>query len=207
MKLLLNDFLPGNEQAATVEVTRFVRIKRQDAAKKQVFGEVYVPDTLDTWGEYMSPEDVKVLAYRFMQLRTQQVAIDTMHDERSNGSFPIESFIARDNDPDYTPGSWVMGVQITDDEIWARVQRGELNGFSFQAMVRKVPSLVEIDIPVETIGQTEINQGHDHYFFVALDADGRVIGGRTSTDAGHSHEIKQATATEITNNHAHRYFF
>tara|TARA_Y100000031_G_C8225013_1_gene387843 strand:- start:861 stop:1439 length:579 start_codon:yes stop_codon:yes gene_type:complete len=182
------------------------KIQRVDGEKQIVYGVVYSPLEIDTWGETMTAEDIEVMAHRFMELQHNQT-IDEMHDESPKLTcWPVESFIARKGDPDYPEGAWVLGVKINDDDTWAKVKKGEINGFSFQAMVSKIAAVVEIEFDPEVIGQTEENEGHRHLFFAKIDDDGKVYGGRTTTDAGHSHEIKRGTATEETNGHRHRYF-
>ena len=48
----------------------------------------------------------------------------------------LESFIApvdykTDSGDMVKKGSWLMGVRILDDEIWAAVKSGKITGFSF----------------------------------------------------------------------------
>ncbi len=185
-------------------------IKKVDDEKRRVYGEVYAPHVIDTWGDMMLPEDIVLMAHRYMRDLAIKETIDTNHDQKSNGSYPIESFIARDNDPDYTPGAWVLGVQVVEEEIWSEVKKGNLNGFSFQALVRKVPTVVEITVQPENLLLTEPNLDHSHIAYVRVNDDGLVIGGRTSTDFGHSHDIVAGTATEEAEMdgqvHRHRFF-
>jgi hypothetical protein len=70
---------------------QWVPIKKTDGEKQIVYGEVYAPYVLDTYGEFMTPEDIETMAHRFMQLDLTKV-IDTQHDNQPNGSFPVESF-------------------------------------------------------------------------------------------------------------------
>lgn len=182
------------------------RIKKTDDEQRIAYAEVYAPNVLDTHGEYMSAEDVAELAHRFMQMPDLSKSIDTNHDNVPNGSYPVESFIAREGDPDFTPGAWVLGTKIVDDEVWNAVKTGELNGYSFEAYVKKVPTIIVVSMVQENVGATEEANGHSHLFFARLDDEGRIIAGRTTTDAGHSHEIKKGTATELQAGHSHRYF-
>lgn len=190
----------------TQHALNHIRVKKVDEDRQIVFGEVYAPMVIDTWGEMMTAEDIETLAHRFMELVHLNRSIDTGHDETSNGSYPIESFIARAGDPDYAEGAWVLGVKVTDTAIWDQVKKGQLNGFSFQAMVRKLPAVVELEVTRDNFGETEEVDGHTHLYFVELNDDGRVASGRTTTDAGHSHVIKSGTATEASAGHAHRFF-
>lgn len=183
---------------------RFVRIKKVDDEKRVVYGEVYAPYVLDVHGDFMAPDDIEAMAHRFMQLNNITRAIDTNHNNQSNGSYPVESFIAREGDPDYTPGAWVLGVKVPDDEVWRAVKRGDLNGYSFEALVYKVAVIVSVDATPDHVGKTEENDGHSHFFYVKLNSDGKVESGMTSEDEGHSHVIKRGTATEKSQNHSHR---
>lgn len=181
------------------------KIQRVDSEQQIVYGVVYKPMDLDTWGEAMTAEDIRVMAHRFMQLELNKT-IDENHDEKPKDTcYPIESFIARKGDPDYPEDAWVLGVKIEDADIWSKVKKGDLNGFSFQAMVKKVAAIVEIVFDPEIVGRTKQTEGHDHLYFVLLNDDGKVQSGRTSTDEGHSHEIKRGTATEETAGHKHRF--
>jgi len=183
-----------------------VAIKNVDFDKRIAYGEVYSPYVIDSHGDIMLPEDIELMAHRFMQLKNLDQAIDTEHDNVPNGSYPVESFIAREGDPYYAAGSWVLGIKINDFRVWNAVKSGELNGFSFQATVKKMPVVVEVDVPVQNIGATEVANNHRHLFFLEVDKDGRIKSGRTSTDNGHAHEIKAGTATESAQGHSHRIF-
>jgi hypothetical protein len=192
--------------AINVENTQWVPIKKTNDEKQIVYGEVYAPWVLDTYGEFMTTEDIEVMAHRFMQLDLTKV-IDTQHDNRPNGCYPVESFIAREGDPDYTPGSWVLGVHVPDAGLWDAVKKGMLNGFSFQSLVKPTSVDVEITAIRDFVGETDLSEDHSHTFFVELDEIGNVIGGRTSQAAdGHSHEIQWASVTSRTNGHSHRFF-
>ena len=192
-------------------MTRTVRIKKIDADRRIVFGEVYAPDTLDTYKEFMTAEDIETMAHRFMRLELGQT-IDTNHDNEPNGSYPVESFIARKGDPDFTEGAWVLGVKVPDPVIWHKVKRGELNGFSFQALVQPVMVTVERFLVRDHVGQTEPPnddpEGHTHLFFVQLDENGRIVQGFTSVVEGHDHRIRRGTSTEPggEDKHSHRFF-
>lgn len=198
---------PVADVSSTPEQTsRVVRIKRIDTLKRIVYGEVYAPYVLDTYAEFMYPDDIEKMAHRFMRLDLSKT-IDTSHDNVPNGSYPVETFIAREGDPDYTPGAWVMGVKIEGEDTWQRVLRGELNGFSFQSLV--VPKLVEVVYEVirDHVGETEpAADDHTHTYFVTLDEQGLVVGGYTDNVDGHSHRIGRASVTAEAEGHNHRFF-
>jgi len=187
--------------------TLTAQVRRIDADRRIVYAEVYAPNTLDTYGEFMLPNDVEAMAHKFMQLDLGNV-IDTNHDNVPNGSYPIESFVARANDPDVTEGAWVLGVKVPRDEVWQAVLKGDLNGFSFEAMVKLIEYDVEVSIIRDHIGETRTIKGvdHEHLFFAQVDDKGRVIAGRTDEGPdGHVHTIRHGTFTDEANGHKHRF--
>lgn len=177
-----------------------------DEEKQIIYSEVYAPMQLDTYGDAMLPDDIEKMAHEFLTNNDLTKVVDTNHDNIANGSYIIESFIARKDDPNFTEGAWVVGIKVPDSLVWKKVKRGELSGLSMEALVYKVPAVADIEVDLEKISQTEEAENHTHLFYVEYTPDGVVAGGRTSTDMGHSHEIKAGTATEPTNGHAHRIY-
>lgn len=186
--------------------TTTVRIKRMDEAERIVYGEVYAPNRLDTYGEYMTAEDIKLMAHRAMKLDLA-VIIDTQHDNVPNGSYPVESFIARAGDVDYTEGAWVLGVKVPDDATWNKVIKGDLNGFSYEAWVTPQETEITYYVMRDHVGSVEPALDHEHTYFVQMGSDGKVIKGWTSPGPdGHVHTISKASVTDSAADHNHRFF-
>lgn len=187
-----------------------VQIKKADCDLQIVYGEVYTPDVPDSQNEFMTSEGIREMAHNFMKsMRVDKV--DTQHDNVVNGSYVVESFISREGDPDFIPNSWVVGVKCSD-EIWDKVKKGEINGFSMEAMVQQVPRVVEMIIPEFVTGGTDVVSGHSHTFKVTFDDDGMFGGGVTSTvtledGSGHFHNIRKGTITDDSEGHHHRFSF
>lgn len=192
----------GDRTTTSFETT----IKKASADEKRlVWGEVYAPDRPDSHGEFMTAEDIQILAYRFLALKLTD-AVDTNHDNRvTKGVNVVESFVAREGDPDFIAGSWVVCVHVADDELWKQVQDGELNGFSMEALVAKEEVDVEIDIPDVITGDTSETDGHVHKFAVEYDKEGKFLGGVTDTVNGHAHQIRVGTVTQVSRGHSHRF--
>lgn len=184
-----------------------VPIKKADDEQQVVFGEVYAPGFPDSQGDIMSASDIQEMAYRFMA--AQRLAkIDVGHSREESGSYIVESFIAREDDPVFIPGSWVIGVKVPDQEVWSLVKSGELNGFSLDGMGVRVETLVEYEMPENLEGETDEVDGHRHQFFVKFDQKGNFLGGTTNAGPdGHTHEIKRGTVTETVKDHSHRFSF
>jgi hypothetical protein len=208
---VISGFGRPNEER-TVKSRMNYNIRKLDTSTDEmiVTGEVYAPYVIDSHGDMMLPEDVKLLAFRFLE-NNRNHFIDLMHNNKAVQACVVESFIARPGDPDYAEGAWVLTLRIYDQDLWEEIKAGKWNGYSLEAMVYKVPAVVEYEYVPLHLGITEDggeeDDLHDHVFYVQVAEDGRVIGGTTSpAPDGHVHDIKAGTATEIANDHQHRYF-
>ncbi len=178
--------------------------KDDQGYERLVFAEVLIPDSLNTYGDFHTRESVREFAYGFM---LNGFGIDMNHDnvDLSDEVHVVESFIARDNDPDFIPGSWVVGMHIDNDDLWRAVLRGDVNGYSYEAFVRKFD--VELTVPDERIkyGETEPDpyDGHVHGFYVILDEEDRPLLGGTTVANSHSHTISDHTFTDKAYGHSH----
>ena len=184
-----------------------IRIKKLDAEEQVVFGEVYAPGFPDSQGDFMSRDEIKKMAYNFLR-KGNVFNIDTNHSQVANGSYVVESFLARDDDATFIPGSWVIGVKVPDVAVWQMVKSGDLNGFSLDGMGVRNDTRFEIEMPELLKGETDDTPGHKHAFAVKFDDAGNFLGGRTSYGIdGHFHLIKRGTCTETVDGHSHRFSF
>jgi hypothetical protein len=79
--------------------------------------------------------------------------------------------------------------------MWAKIKKGEINGVSMEALVSKTPTTLDIEIPPVIHGNTTKAEDHEHEFFVTFDPNGKFMGGRTSIEKGHYHDIRAGTVT------------
>lgn len=175
---------------------REVLIKATEEDEQLVFGEVYVPDVPDSQGDHMTRQTIQKMAHDFLKAG-RVTKIDVQHDQVDSGCLVVESFIARDDDSIFIPGSWVIGVWVTDD-IWPLVKSGELNGFSLDGYGYRVEDEVTLLIPDGMLkGETEVEDDHEHEFIVTYSPTGQFLGGiTTAAEDGHWHVIKSGTITE-----------
>ena len=188
-------------------MSRSVIFKLAVEEEHLVFAEVYVPNVPDTDGEFMTTESVKSMAYQFMRDFNLK-NIDVQHDNvLVDGACVVESFIARESDPEFIVGSWVVGVHVPDETTWQQIKRGELNGFSLEALVSRHPTQLTLEVPPVIRGTTNEVNGHSHEFFVTYDVVGNFVGGTTSHVDGHHHNIARGTLTEDSMLHHHTFSF
>lgn len=179
--------------------------KAPDEELRLVYAEVYAPNVPDSSGDYMTVEEVRKAAYDFVR-KGRLANVDVQHDNKTTeGVQIVESFISREDDKTFLPNSWVVGVHIPDDDLWSRVKKGEINGFSLEALTKVEDVEVEVEIPPVVSGHTSKSEDHDHKFYVAYDDAGKFLGGRTDSVNGHVHLIKAGTVTEEVDGHTHKF--
>ena len=170
-----------------------------------VYGEVYAPNRPDAQGEYMTAVDIQKMAHAFIR-DGKMGQIDLMHGNKViKGSSVVESFVADEADKRFIPHSWVIGVHIPDSDLWGSIKKGEINGFSMEALVTRHDQEVEVEIPPVVTGLTSKHEDHEHKFFVHYDGNGQFKGGMTDTVNGHYHSIVAGTHTQDAAGHRHRF--
>ncbi len=125
---------------------RFAKAKEADpkvvAEERFVYGIVLEPETVDAQQDIYSGAEIRTAAHEYMEkFRT----IGLMHKGAINDKVKIlESFIApADFEVDGAPvkaGTWVMGVKVTDDDLWAAVKSGDITGFSIGGSAVRKPN-------------------------------------------------------------------
>lgn len=190
------------------EHSNFVKITKTDKIHRIVKGVVYTAGDVDTDQETMTKEEVQQACWNFLALRKEK-NIDIQHDWQQSGCYVVESYLTEDNDPNFPENSWVMAVKCTD-EIFDKVVKGELNGFSFGGYSNKTVRRVMMEVAKQIVGETEHNLNkdvipeHSHTFIIWYDNDGKIVKGHTDTVQSHSHTISYGTATDKTLGHSHR---
>jgi len=185
-----------------------MRVLKLDDERQIVYGEVYAPGVPDAHGDFMTEDTIMDMAHKFLK-NLHGLNIDTNHDHQKVDAAVVESFVAREGDPDFIPGSWVAGVKIEDAETWTKVKKGELNGFSIDGTAVGSIQEIEIEVPEFVEGRTTKAEAdeHSHTFKVKFGPEGEFLGGETSKVRGHVHKIVRGTLTEVADGHAHRFSY
>jgi hypothetical protein len=112
--------------------------------RRFVLGIAYPALRKDGHGEWMSPETVEKTAWEFLRSGRQ---IGVFHADGTVGHADVvESYIHRGapetftspdgNEVTVNPGDWVLGA-IFDEQLWALLKRGELDGWSIDGTGRR----------------------------------------------------------------------
>lgn len=190
-----------------VSTNFMIPIKKTDDDRQLAYGEVYIPMIPDSQGDFMTEIEIEKMAHRFMKNQLLY-GVDTEHDMADNGSVVVESFIAREGDPDFMKGAWVAAIWVPD-ELWPLVKSGELGGFSMYGGGERIATMITIEVPDDGImkGETTEMDDHIHKFTLRFDEVGSFLGGETNTVSGHSHTITKGTVTDKADDHRHRFSF
>lgn len=108
------------------------RIIKSDSELHHITGVVYEPMVEDAHDNYMTEEEIQKAAYWFAKNGDK---VDLQHDFKECDSCTVvETWVAKadfsiDDEP-IKKGTWLMTVEIADDDIWEKVEKKEITGFS-----------------------------------------------------------------------------
>lgn len=128
----LKKFLITKAEAGEATFTTCGRIVKADAANHFVTGVVYEPLTEDAHGNYMTEEEITKAAYYFAKNGGD---VDLQHSfEPLDGAAVVESWIAKADfqcgDETVQKGTWLMTMEIDNQQIWDAIEKGNITGFS-----------------------------------------------------------------------------
>jgi len=110
-------------------------IKAADEELKQVLFIAMLPDSTDLHGDYTSSEEVRKAKESFNK---SQMQANLFHDQMTDSFEVLESYLSPVDfvlgDKFVAKGTWLMNLQIHDDDLWELVKSGEINGISIGAV-------------------------------------------------------------------------
>lgn len=116
-------------QVAKAAVSKCPIIKT-DKAAQIVYGVVLEPNTVDLQGDTLELDTIERAAHHYL---IKSRVVGDSHSRHAPAEV-VESYLAPADlelgGQDIKKGTWVMAVHVKDPELWARVERGEFNGFS-----------------------------------------------------------------------------
>lgn len=132
----LKKFLITKAEAGKATFSTFGRIVKADADNHFVTGIVYEPLTEDAHGNFMTEEEITKAAYYFAKSGNK---VDLQHSfEPLDSATVVESWIAKADfqcgDETVQKGTWLMTMEIADQQIWDAIEKGEITGFSMGGM-------------------------------------------------------------------------
>ena len=149
-------FLIKKEDGGKATFTTYGRIIKADADSHYVTGIVYEPMEEDSHGNFMTEEEITKAAYWYAKNGDQ---VDLQHSfEPLDGATVVETWIAKaDFDIDgeaVRKGTWLMTMEVTDESVWAGIEKGEITGFSMGGL----GNYSEEDVQLESVSKQETSE-------------------------------------------------
>ena len=117
-------------------------IFKADVERRLVYSVIAESDISDAQGDVMSAETIEEMAHNYM-LNSRK--FDERHDWRAIDAAIVESWIQRVDTILFGEPikaiSWVIGVKVFADRIWAKVKSGEYRSFSIGGRGLRVPRI------------------------------------------------------------------
>ncbi len=150
-------FLITKSENGAASFSTFGRILKADADSHFVTGIVYEPMVEDTHGNYMTEEEITKAAYWFAKNGN---SVDIQHCfVKCDTVAVVESYVAKCDmeieGQTIKKGTWIMTAEVTDDEIWDAIQKGDITGFSMGG----IGVYSEEDVDLDTIEKNEGPKG------------------------------------------------
>lgn len=118
-------------------------IVKADEPRRVVYGVPLRPDATDSQGDRVSADEIREAAWEFM-VKSQR------YDEQHKRLVPegdvavVESFLApvdfKLGDVAVKEGSWVLASKIFSDDLWEKIQKGEINAYSIKGRGKRSPA-------------------------------------------------------------------
>lgn len=109
--------------------------KSKNEELKQVTYVAMMPDSVDLHGDFTSAEEVRKACQNFNKSAKRA---NLFHKVMTDSFEVLESYIAPTDfvldDKPVLKGTWLMTLQVHDDEVWKYVKSGDINGISVGCM-------------------------------------------------------------------------
>lgn len=125
-------FLITKAEDGEAQFSTYGRIVKTDTDHHFVTGIVYEPMTEDAHGNYMTEEEITKAAYWYAK---NNGSVDLQHSFQTlEKADVVESWVAKADfelgGETVKKGTWLMTVEVTDEEVWDAIQKEEITGFS-----------------------------------------------------------------------------
>ena len=122
-------------EKTTVAKSYMLPVTKVDSDKRLVTGIVLEPDEVDAQNDTITKEVIERAAHKFLSAYNEATRMGLMHKIfGSIGVDLVESWLAPSDlkigGQKVKEGSWIMTVKVQSNDLWQKVKRGEITGFS-----------------------------------------------------------------------------
>ncbi len=152
----LRTFLLKKADDGKATFATYGKILKTDPENHHVTGVVYEPLAEDSQGNYMTEAEITKAAYWFAKNSGE---VDIQHSfVPFNGATVVETWIAKADfsigEDQVKKGTWLMTVEVSDPEVWAAIEKGDITGFSMGGM----GTYSEEDIDLDNVSKQEASE-------------------------------------------------
>lgn len=164
-------FLITKAEDGKAQFSTYGRIVKTDTEHHFVTGIVYEPLVEDAHGNFMTEEEITKAAYWYAK---NGDGIDLQHNfENLEKAEVVENWVAKADfecgGETVKKGTWLMTVEVTDENVWDAVQKGEITGFSMGGVGKYDTEDTELDNEFEKgASSTTTEQTAEKGFFKKL---------------------------------------
>ena len=135
------------------------KIIKSDSEAHYITGIVYEPLVKDAHDNYMTAEEIQKAAVWFAKNGDK---VDLQHDfEECSSCAVVETWVAKADytieEQNITKGTWLMTVEVADDDVWDKIEKREITGFSMGGVGKYSTEDVEVS-PVEKGEQSTVDE-------------------------------------------------
>lgn len=140
-------FLITKAEDGQADWTTVGRIVKKDSENHYVTGIVYEPLVEDAHGDFMSEAEITKAAYWFAKNGDD---VDVQHSFKSQeGVTVVENWVAKADfkieDEEIKKGTWLITAEINDDELWDKIEKNEITGFSMGGQGKYSEDDIDLD--------------------------------------------------------------
>lgn len=142
-------FLITKAEKGVADFSTYGRILKVDDEHHYITGVVYEPLVKDSHDNFMTEEEIIKTAYWFAKNGDK---VDLQHSfEELDDAVVVESWVTKSDetieDEEIKKGTWLMTVEISDSDIWDKIQKKEITGFSMGG----VGKYSDVDVDLDNI--------------------------------------------------------
>lgn len=140
-------FLIAKQEDGAAQFQTFGKIIKADNEKHHVTGIVYEPMVADAHDNFMTEAEIEKAAHWFLKNGDK---IDIQHSfEEAKGVSVVESSVTKADctieGEEIKKGTWIMTVEITDEDIWKSVENGDITGLSMGGVGKYAAEETELE--------------------------------------------------------------
>lgn len=140
-------FLIAKEEGGKARFASYGKIVKVDKDNHYVTGIVYEPLVKDAHDNFMSAQEIQKAAYWYAKNGDK---VDIQHSfEAMNGACVVENWIEKADttieNQEIRKGTWLMTVEISDSDVWEKIEKGDITGFSMGGVGVYNDEEVELD--------------------------------------------------------------